>query len=302
MTTLISTHSRHICVAAALVLYAVSLALPSFQCSPAPSFYGWYVLALGWMGIIALDPWWFINIPFVVMVILLASNTIGRNRFFPAVTALAALSATLVQHPGCIVGGGAPGPSSGLGIGGYFWVASIVVVAIAYIVHRPGASPNERSIGAIVKGPAGPEGLQRRLRLIRWGGLTATLAIFAWSLALPAFTCRTTQSFTGLTVLLTGWLGPSVDEYRWYLNLALLFVLWQLATDNVRLSKFIPITVALASLTGWIPGAPGCGAPGGPAASLGPAVGAYLWVASFFVAALAYILYQKTRAAIPGEG
>lgn len=305
MATPHSARSRQIPVAVALVLYAVSLALPTFQCGPAPSFAGWYVFLLGWMGIIALDPWWFVNIPFLFMLLALASDSVGRNRVLPAATAVAAIAATLVHHPGCIVGGGAPGPSSGLGPGGFCWVAAIVVVAVAYIAHRPAASPNERSVSAILKGPVGPRRLQRRLRLARWGGLIATLAVFGASLALPVFSCATTRSYTGLAVLMTGWLGPwaaGYHEYRWYLNLALMFVLWQLASDNVRLSKFVPVTVALLSLSALIPGAPGCDAPGRPDASLGPGAGGYLWVASFFVGALAYLIYQKTRAALPREG
>lgn len=305
MTTLAPMNSRRKSVTVALVLYAVSLDLPTFQCGAHGSFHGWYVLLVGWMGILALAPWWFINIPFFVMVGALALNHVGRNRFLPAATALAAIAAIPVHHLGCLGGGGAPGESSGLGIGGYFWVASVVVAAIAYIAHRPAASPNERSISAIVKGPVGPRRLQRRLRLVRWGGLIATLAIYALSLSLPAFTCEKFLSDSGLDVLMTGWTGPlsgTYHEYRWYLNLALFFVLWHLASDNVRLNQLIPIAVALLSLTALFPGAPGCQHPGEPAGSLGLAAGGYLWVISFFVGSLAYITYQKMRAALPNDG
>lgn len=294
-------NTRQICVAAALVFYALSLAFPSFQCGVHGSFYGWYVLLLGWMGLLALDPSWFINIPFLVMVVALASNWIGRNRILPIATSLAAISEIFMHPLGCLAGGGAPGVASGLGIGGYFWVASIVIVSMAYIAHRPAALPNERTISDIAKGPAAPQKLQRRLRLVRWGGLIASLAAYSLSLSLPAFACATTRSATGLDVLMTGWAGPlsaGFHEYRWYLNVALFLVLWYLASDNVRLSRFVPMAAALLSLTALLPGAPGCLSNGAPGPSLGLAAGGYLWVASFFAGSLAYIAYQRMRAGL----
>ncbi|GAB3411330.1 hypothetical protein GCM10027318_25450 [Massilia agilis] len=287
----------------ALLLYVASLASPSFQCGRADSFYGWYVLLIGWFGLLALSPWWFVNIPFFFMIGALALNSVGKNRFLPGLTALAALATAFVHHPGCLVGGGAPGESSGLGIGGYLWVASIVIASIAYIAHRP-ASANQRCFSAIIAGPVAPQDLQRRLRLVRWGGLIAALAIYALSLALPAFTCATARSATGLEVLTTGWAGALLavgHEYRWYLNLALFVVLWHLAFDNVRLSPLVPIMTALISLAALVPGAPGCQSPGTPDPSLGLAAGGYLWVASFFVASLTYLIYQKMSAALPKE-
>jgi hypothetical protein len=116
--------------ATALCLYAASLALPVFTCQHTKSFLGYGVLLVGYMGLLALDPRWFANLGFALLVIAsLKSNPVVRPGVI-GVTALLALF-SFAGAAGCEGGGGAPEVSTGLALGGYLWVAALALACVA---------------------------------------------------------------------------------------------------------------------------------------------------------------------------
>jgi hypothetical protein len=95
-------------------LYGVSLFLPAFACVHKKSFPGYTVLAIGWASAIALDPRWFGNVGFAVLVVATVANTARQWRLVTYATGALAV-ASLLPAPGC-EGAGAPnlsGPSVG---------------------------------------------------------------------------------------------------------------------------------------------------------------------------------------------
>jgi len=87
------------------------------------------VLAIGWIGLVGLDPRWFANLGFVVVLVSCVSKPLKVRPFTAIGTALLALS-SFAPAPGCEGSGGAPGSSSGLSLGGYLWVTSLLLVCI----------------------------------------------------------------------------------------------------------------------------------------------------------------------------
>lgn len=123
---------RHLALTLSLLaigLYAASLFYPAFACS-SKSFLGYEVLAIGWAGLLALDPRWFANIGFWVLMYRTLSST---RRIAPralGVTALLAIT-SFIPAAGCAARGGAPGISTGLALGGFLWVGSAVIACFS---------------------------------------------------------------------------------------------------------------------------------------------------------------------------
>lgn len=117
----------------AVILFAASLALPAFVCPMGVVGYrGYHVLATGWAGLLGLDPRWFANIGFLVLV---ARSLVAPGKL-PWVAGATALLAVLSIAPagGCPAPGGAPAMSAGLAIGGWLWVAAMVCASAANLM------------------------------------------------------------------------------------------------------------------------------------------------------------------------
>lgn len=114
----------------ALIFYVASLSQPAFTCAHSKSFPGYTVLMIGFMGFLALDPRWLGNITFVLL--LFASlKAVPINRPVIIFSTAALALASFAQAAGCEGGGGAPGVSTGLAIGGYLWVAALLISCAA---------------------------------------------------------------------------------------------------------------------------------------------------------------------------
>lgn len=116
--------------------FALSLFFPAFQCHR-PSWLGYEILFLGYMGILALDPRWLANIFIIFIWIWLAQPSIKAPPKKMSVLLIACgVSAPLYpSHVGC-PGMDTPTAATGLALGGYFWAASLVVAAAAVLFHK----------------------------------------------------------------------------------------------------------------------------------------------------------------------
>ena len=115
----------------AICLYGLSLFLPAFSCVRTAGFPGYLVLAVGYMGLLVLDPRWFGNVGFLVLLFATLKSPTRTHPIIVGATALLAI-ASFAQAVGCPGGGGAPEGSVGLAIGGYLWVAALLIACIAY--------------------------------------------------------------------------------------------------------------------------------------------------------------------------
>ena len=122
-----------------ICLFVASLPAPAFELARREPLSGLYVLQVGWLGILMLDPRWYANILFPVLCI--ANVRVKRLR----VTATWAL--------GLGIGSVAlpiywyPNEGHGelvesLGIGGYSWVTAVCAVALTNLFLRPDTAPN----------------------------------------------------------------------------------------------------------------------------------------------------------------
>jgi hypothetical protein len=116
--------------ASALCLYGASLLLPAFSCVHTKSFPGYGVLAFGYMGLLALDPRWFANIGFALLLIATLRSKPAVRPGVGGVTAMLALF-SFAGAAGCEGGGGAPEVSTGLALGGYLWVSALALACAA---------------------------------------------------------------------------------------------------------------------------------------------------------------------------
>ena len=130
----------------AVILYVCSLFLPAFTCGSTKSFPGYGVLAIGYMGLLVLDPRWFANIGFVWLTVACLRSSSSRHPIVAGVTALLAL-ASFAPAAGC-EGGGAPGISTGLAFGGYLWVAALLAVSLASVLRRQESEENAAFVAA----------------------------------------------------------------------------------------------------------------------------------------------------------
>jgi hypothetical protein len=120
-----------ILIALAIALYATSLFLPSFTCPRNKSYLGYEVLSIGYMGLLGLDPRWFGNVGFVI---LLYGCFAKKAKFRPAIALFTGLfaAASFIPALGC-PSFDSPDVSTTLGIGGVLWVASLLIVCFLYV-------------------------------------------------------------------------------------------------------------------------------------------------------------------------
>ena len=132
----------------AIVLYGSSLFLPAFTCAHTKSFPGYGVLAIGYMGLLGLDPRWFGNVGFVWLAVSSLRSSSPNHPVVAGVTALLAL-ASFAGAAGCEGGGGAPGMSTGLALGGYLWVAALLVSSLANFSRRQESDKNAPLVATV---------------------------------------------------------------------------------------------------------------------------------------------------------
>jgi len=124
------TQTRRTLIALALLLYATSLVLPAFRCNSGKSFDGFLVLGLGWISISSLDPRWLANVGFAVLVV----SSFGKStRFHPGTIGVTSILALCSFAPslGCAGGAGSVDTTLGLAMGGYLWVAALLIACLA---------------------------------------------------------------------------------------------------------------------------------------------------------------------------
>lgn len=122
----------------AIGLYGASLFFPAFTCQYKQSFPGYTVLAIGYMGLLGLDPRWFANICFVVLLASSLKSSCQIRPFVAAATAILAL-ASFASAAGCEGGGGAPSMSTGLALGGRLWVGALFLICAVNLSLRQAA-------------------------------------------------------------------------------------------------------------------------------------------------------------------
>ena len=113
---------------------------------------------------------------------------------------------------------------------------------------------------------------QRRLLVV------LAAATYLASLALPAYFGGTqSKAVYGGEVLVTGFIGIAIWEFRWLANLPFLYVVLARAFDRrVFLPKFLGAVLALTALSLLLPP---------PHPMMRFAIGAYVWGASLLLAA-----------------
>ncbi len=130
-------------IVCALVAYGFSLSLPAFKCtSPLP---GYQILGMGWLGIIALDPRWYANVAFVILIF-----AAFRKKIAVISALLGAVLAVFSFAPAAGCGGdpSALGMSTGLGKGGLLWVFAIFMAILGNILMAEPDQSSELSVGA----------------------------------------------------------------------------------------------------------------------------------------------------------
>jgi hypothetical protein len=125
---------------AGAVTFALALVQPVWVCSaPEQQLSGVSVLIMGVFGLLYFDPRWFCN----VAVVLSALAAIKGHRVGPlwVVLVSAALASSCVIGPYfCSAPGGALGPGTALGLGGWLWIASLWLAA-ASVITAAGRQP-----------------------------------------------------------------------------------------------------------------------------------------------------------------
>jgi hypothetical protein len=115
----------------AVLAYGFSLALPAFRCPSNATLPGYHILAMGWLGIIAIDPRWYANVAFLMILIF----TFHRERALKSSLTAGALAVfSFAPAAGC---GGDPSAlvmSQGLGSGGLLWILAIFLAIAGNIL------------------------------------------------------------------------------------------------------------------------------------------------------------------------
>lgn len=119
----------------ALGLYLVSLGLPALQCTRY-DVVGAHVLATGWLGILVLDPRWYANLGFAWIVLSVLFKWRPAHPLVVLLIVACAIASPFLPAMGCGDGGGAPAMSTGLGVGGYAWIAGLLVAVVASIGYN----------------------------------------------------------------------------------------------------------------------------------------------------------------------
>lgn len=121
-----------VAISSAVILYLGSLLMPALECRN--SWSGFELLLSGWIGLIFLDPRWLANVFFIAMLLqLFVSDSPTRiTLILPALATILVVACVVWKSPaGC--GGSAGAPRGGpIGIGGYTWVLSILVLSITH--------------------------------------------------------------------------------------------------------------------------------------------------------------------------
>lgn len=141
--------------------------------------------------------------------------------------------------------------------------------------------------------------------------ITAAIALYGLSLAIPAFECYSGVGARGWEVLLMGWMAALELDFRWWGN-PIALVMSLIVVANIRRSICAPraawllLMPAIASaLIVWSIVAPAYGCPGGdgaPRRSIHLAIGGYLWVSSILCASAAFCaLYVGPRSAVANK-
>lgn len=125
----------------ATALYFSSLFAPVFQCHR-QSPLGYEVLSYGMFGILMLDPRWYANIVFAVVL----GKSVVMSSYRPsqraAMVLVAACAATLLPVPGGCPAMDHMSPALGLQYGAFLWAASLCTLALLRLVPSALPKPN----------------------------------------------------------------------------------------------------------------------------------------------------------------
>jgi hypothetical protein len=128
-----------------IAFYTLSLFLPVFQCGNSVNWLGYDVLLEGWLGIFTLDPRWALNIVFFCVVYSnLPINDVPRDKTISKLLILGALSTLIIPACACGNFGNGLSYSSGLALGGYFWVLALITAGLSSFIRKSNndAAPN----------------------------------------------------------------------------------------------------------------------------------------------------------------
>lgn len=126
---------------AVIALYIYSLFLPPFKCVDISNTYryGYQVLLGGWLGLIVLDPRWFLNILFFLVLfwnIYPSKEYKSQKTSFSVILIIGSLITLFIPAMGCSAGAATPGYSIGLAAGGYYWVFATVIGGFSTFIEE----------------------------------------------------------------------------------------------------------------------------------------------------------------------
>ena len=120
-----------------IAFYALSLFLPVFQCGNSVNWLGYDVLLEGWLGIFTLDPRWVLNLVFFCVVHSnLPINDVPRDKAISKLLIFGALSTLIIPACACGSFGTGLSYSSGLALGGYFWVLAMITAGLCSFIRK----------------------------------------------------------------------------------------------------------------------------------------------------------------------
>ncbi len=120
-----------------LVLYICCLFQPAFTCqNDRAGWLGYEVLFLGWLGLLSLDPRWFANIGLLLvwLKLLSPSTEVPLLKFISPFILICAISALVFFSPIGCPGMDTPTAVSGLALGGYLWVVTLLLTSLVLFV------------------------------------------------------------------------------------------------------------------------------------------------------------------------
>lgn len=141
--------------------------------------------------------------------------------------------------------------------------------------------------------------LEHMLRLSCLAATLISLALYAWSLLLPAFVC-TSRGFMGYEVLVYGWLGLIYFDPRWFANVLYFWIVINVFLRSRTTPLWVPIAAEILALVSIPFASAGCESVGGAAVfSRHLAIGGYVWFASVSTSVavwfIAYVFCKHTR-------
>lgn len=118
----------------ALAFFGYALSQPVWECAGSGTpFDGISVLAIGFMGLMFLNPAWFCNSILVAGAIYLFRNRSPKMQWLSYI-AMAVATTTLFGPYLCGVNGGPLGDGTAIALGGKLWVASIWLASLSVIL------------------------------------------------------------------------------------------------------------------------------------------------------------------------